>query len=294
MRQPSVPLITTDVAYATCQQICRGHARTFYLACRLLPTVKQRAIWAVYAFCRHADDLVDRPRAEPAAIALAAWRDELLRAYDGCPTHPITVALADVLRTYPIPLQPALDLLAGVEMDIAPRLYATWEDLRLYCYRVAATVGLLTLPVLGARSPEASTYAVDLGLAMQLTNILRDVGEDARMGRIYLPLDEMRRFGYSTARLRAGQIDPSFRGLMRFQIERARDYYARAQPGIRLLDPDARLPVHLASALYGQILNQIEANGCDVFSRRAHLSTMAKLYHGLLAVRYLPSLSSRP
>jgi phytoene synthase len=152
-------------------------------------------------------------------------------------------------------------------------------------------VGLLTLPILGYRSARALEHAIDLGRAMQLTNILRDVGEDARRGRVYLPVDEMRRFGYSMSRLMDGIVDDAFRELMAFQIDRARDLYDRARPGIALLDPSARLTVHLASVLYGQILNRIEANDCDVFSRRAHLSLPAKLYHGLMAVRQLPGLT---
>jgi phytoene synthase len=291
-RRSRSPETSLDAAYAECRAICERSAKTFSLACRFLPTSKRRAIWAIYAFCRHADDLVDTPDAGGARMALHAWRDELLRAYDGAPRHPIMVAYADVLRTYPLPLQPALDLLSGIEMDLTPRRYEDWDELRQYCYAVASTVGLLTLPVLGHNSPEAADRAVELGLAMQLTNILRDVGEDARLGRVYLPLSEIRRFGYSVDRLMQGTVDDAFRDLIAFQIERARDQYARARPGIGLLDRNARLPVHLASVLYSRILNRIEANDFDVFSQRAHLTLAEKVVHGLLALRQLPSASA--
>jgi phytoene synthase len=283
-----------DAAYRECQVICQQHARTFAFACRFLPSQRRRAVWAIYAYCRIADDIVDTATDGSVLRQLADWRDELLRAYDGAPRHPVLIAYADALTRFPVPLAPALELLEGLTSDMLPPMYDAWPALRHYCYQVASTVGLLTLPILGTDSNEARDRAIDLGIAMQMTNILRDIGEDARMNRIYLPREDLRRFGYSAMALQQGLIDHAFRDLMRFQIERTRGYYAQAEPGIRWLDRSARLPVLLASALYRQILTRIERNDFDVFSKRAHLTTTAKIGHGLLTMRRLPNLLSEP
>jgi phytoene synthase len=164
-----------------------------------------------------------------------------------------------------------------VRMDLETSEYQTWEELRLYCYRVASVVGLLLLPVLGSRDERAAEYAIELGIAMQLTNILRDVGEDARMGRIYIPSEDFARFGYDPDRLRAGVIDADFRALMQFEIDRARSYYDSAQRGIALLHRSARPAILAAALLYSRILHRIEVNGYDVFTRRAYVTTPHKL-----------------
>ncbi|HKD77298.1 MAG TPA: squalene/phytoene synthase family protein, partial [Ktedonobacterales bacterium] len=174
-------------------------------------------------------------------------------------------------------LQPALDLIDGVEMDLAGERLQTFDDLRTYCYRVAGTVGLLMAPVLGYDSPAALPFAVDLGIAMQLTNIVRDVGADARNGRIFLPQEDLDCFGCSAADIMAGKMDDAFIALIRFQITRAQEYYDRAVPGIAMLDRQAQFAIHASANLYRGILDAIVANGYDVFTRRAYVSLPAKL-----------------
>ncbi|HEU5343077.1 MAG TPA: squalene/phytoene synthase family protein [Ktedonobacterales bacterium] len=273
-----------SAAYAYCQRITREIARTFYYGSLFLPAEKRRAAWALYAFCRIADDIADECDLYPDPLAnLRHWRHALLDAYAGRPRGPVMRAWADTLTRYPIPPQPALELLRGVEMDIAGASFATFDDLRLYCYRVAGTVGLLMAPVLGYRDESAETTqaalaaAVDLGIAMQLTNILRDLAEDAARGRVYLPTDELSAFGYARADLERGAITPAFFQLMRYQIARAEQYYARGLRGVRLLDPDARLAIALSGSLYRAILRGIARRPQDVFTRRVHLSAPAKL-----------------
>lgn len=265
-------------AYDHCRQITRQAAKTFYWGSLLLPRRKRLAAWALYAFCRSVDDSVDDPdQTAGPAISLEDWRERLRRAYEGQVSDRITLAWVDMLHHFDVPLQPALDLIDGVQMDQHHRCPQTFADLHLYCYRVAGTVGLLMSPILGYRSPEALPSAVDLGVAMQLTNILRDIGEDFRNGRIYLPDEELERFGYSKAELAAGVINDAFIELMRFQIARAHDYYERARPGIELLDTGAQLAILASAEMYRGILDAIEANGYDVFSRRAYVPTQTKV-----------------
>jgi len=247
------------------------------LASLFLSPEKRRAIWAVYAFCRTVDDIADSTA--PSAGRLAAldvWQQRLYAVYEGRPDHELTVALAHAVRRYGIPMQPALELLRGARSDVTVRRYETYAELLEYCYLVASTVGLLTCPILGheARAPQ---YGVALGRAMQMTNILRDVGEDARAGRIYLPAEDMRRFHYSESDLLAGTVDERFVALMTFEIARVRTLYEEAAPGIALLSPGSRFTVRLAFSLYRRILHEIERNGFDVFTRRAFVPTRAKI-----------------
>ena len=264
-------------SYRRCREITRAASKTFYFASLFLPAQKRGAIWAVYAFCRSADDIADAD--EPAERRLAqldAWENELRCAFSGRPEPPVMVALTDAAARYGVPIAPALELLAGARKDVAVQRYATYDELLDYCYLVASTVGLLVSPILGY-APGALEYGVALGRAMQLTNILRDVGEDARMGRIYLPAEDIGRFGYSEEKLLRGVIDAQFVALMRFEIARVRQMYRAAAPGIALLARESRYTVRLALALYGRILDAIEANGYDVFTRRAYVPLRAKL-----------------
>ncbi len=279
-------------AYEYCQEITRHASKTFYWGSIFLPPLKRRAIWAVYAFCRVVDDIVDESTAitdklYPGHLSgskdpvreLDRWRRTLERIYQrgGTNDGPIQRAWSDMLEQYPVPIEPALELLQGVEMDLTQRRYASFEDLYLYCYRVAGTVGLLTGPIFGYIHDAALAHAVDLGVALQLTNILRDIGEDARNGRIYLPQDEMRHFGYNEADLLNGTINESFRALVHFQMERAEGYYMRAQPGISLLSADCRLAVGLSATLYRSILERIRLNSYNVFTKRASVPLQTKL-----------------
>ncbi len=264
--------------YRACREITRVHSKTFHLSSLFLAPAKRRAIWAVYAFCRTADDIADRDTpARERLDALDAWERGLREAYDGRPSGPVLTAFADAARRFAIPIEPALDLLRGARIDVTRRRYATFEQLREYCYLVASTVGLLVLPVLGASSPGAARYAVALGRAMQMTNVLRDVGEDARMGRVYLPEEDLLRFGVTREAIAAGITGERFRALMAFEIARVRAMYREAEPGIALLSRDARYTVRLALALYRGILARIEANGYDVFTRRAYVPLPVKL-----------------
>ncbi len=271
-----------DECYRHCRDIARTHSKTFYLSSLFLGPEKRRAVWAVYAFCRTADDIVDQiTPADERLAAIDYWERALLAAYADKPDDRIMVAFHDALGRFDIPLQPALDLLRGARLDITVRRYATYDDLREYCYLVASTVGLLTAPILGYTTDAALDYGVALGRAMQMTNILRDVGEDARMGRIYLPLEEMQRFGYTESSLFEEVVDDAFTALMRFQIERVRRLYAEAEPGIALLAPESRYTVRLALTLYRRILNSIEANRYDVYSRRAYVPFRSKMLAAL-------------
>jgi phytoene synthase len=267
-----------DACYRACRDLLRAHSKTFYLSSRFFGAEKRRAIWAVYAFCRTADDIVDRAvPARERLDAIDAWERGLRAAYAGEAREPVYAAFAHAARRFGIPAEPALALLRGARLDVTVSRYATYEELLEYCYLVASTVGLLVMPVLGTRSPAAERYGVALGRAMQMTNILRDVGEDAALGRIYLPQEDLRRFGCSEDAVLHGVLDERFRALMRFEIERVRALYREAEPGIALLAPDARYGVRLALSLYRGILARVEANDYDVFARRAFVPLGAKL-----------------
>jgi phytoene synthase len=286
---PLLPLLTPEPAldaprsglddcYRLCRSIVERHSKTFYLSSLFLSPEKRRAVWAVYAFCRTADDIVDRiAPAQERLDAIDAWERRLVAAYKGVAADPIFIAFSDAAQRFEIPIEPALDLLRGARMDVAVERYASYETLRDYCYLVASTVGLLVMPILGTQSPAAQGYGIALGRAMQMTNILRDVGEDARMGRIYLPADDLARFGCSEESILTGRIDDAFVALMRFQIARVRALYEEAEPGIALLAPESRYTVRLARSLYRGILDRIEANGFDVFERRAHVPLHGKV-----------------
>ncbi len=277
-------------AYENCRQVTQRASKTFYWGSIFLPPPKRAAIWAVYAFCRVVDDLVDEPADTMQRVghlrgsyspteAIDGWRRALECLYycGEVGDEPILYAWRDMLEHYPVPLKPALDLLDGVMMDLMQKRYQTFDDLYQYCYRVAGTVGLLTAPIFGYQDEAALAYAVDLGIALQLTNILRDIGEDARRGRVYLPQDEMASCGYSEADLMDGVINDAFCRLVRFQIERADGYYRRAHPGITLLDADCRLAVRLSSTLYRGILDRIRLNDFNVFTMRASVPLKTKL-----------------
>ncbi len=262
-----------EADWRRCSEIASAHGRTFFLASRFLPPDRRRAVHAVYAYCRIADDIADRtPDRAEAAIALDAWERQLDE-----PTDPVAVAFAVVRDRYGVPVEAARDLVAGVRMDLSPGTYATWDDLRVYCYRVAGTVGLMVAPLLGCRDDDALPHAVNLGIAMQLTNILRDVGEDARDGRLYLPLDDLAAFGCDADAIRAGSTCDGFTDLVAFEIARARALYADARQGFPALSPSGRLAAVAGCELYAAILNRIEDMHYDVFSARARVSRARKL-----------------
>lgn len=286
----TAPEVSVDDAYERCREVTATYSKSFYLATLLMTQEKRQAIWAIYLWCRRTDELVDGPAAATTTPAtLDRWEKQLESVFAGVPVDDEDVALVDTLSRFPLEIQPFRDMIDGQRMDLTRNRYETFEELQLYCYRVAGTVGLMSTVVMGADSPTPSApwdnpqphpptqEAIALGMANQLTNILRDVGEDARRGRIYLPLEELALFDYSEAELLRGVVDDRWRALMKFQIQRARKYYAEAERGIRALSPNARWPVWSSLMVYSQILNAIEANDYDVFTQRAYVTGLRKV-----------------
>jgi 15-cis-phytoene synthase len=273
-----------------------AHARTFAFATRFLPAADRPAVVTLYAFCRLVDDLVDERPASVSADAvrrdLDTWRRWLAGRGHSAPPSPANLAFAlrDLVEERRLPVPFLLALIDGVESDLDPVAVPSFAVLRNYCWQVAGTVGRLMCHLLSPDHPvEASAAATDLGIAMQLTNVLRDVGKDLRQARVYLPADEMARFGSSVGRLHvlaaSGQPpDDDLRELIQFQIERARRYYARGLAGVWLLPPSARLSILLAGRLYRAILDDIEASGYDVLRRRASTSKIVKAREALAAL----------
>jgi len=265
-------------AYDHCDELTRRAASNFAWAFRLLPGERRRALSAVYAFCRSADDLADEPGHAPdVPRLLARWREELAAAYAGNPQHPIGVALADAVQRFAIPREHFEAVIAGVEMDTTHDRYETWEDnLAIYCYRVAGAVGLICIEIFGYRNPSAREYAVELGLAFQLTNILRDVAEDAARGRIYLPRVDLRRFGVSEADLLAGRFTEAFRDVMAFESARAGEHYGRARFLLAEEDRASLAPAEAMRLIYEQLLRRITFRRWDVFGGRIVLTRPEK------------------
>jgi phytoene synthase len=278
-RQPHISIMadreTLDRAYAYCQDLTREHSKTFYIASGLLPPAKRRAVRALYAFCRVSDDLVDRTVGD-ALVRLELWRERALSIHPES-DDPLALAWADARTRYHVPVQYAHQLIDGVARDIQVARYATFDDLAEYAYGVASTVGLMAMHIVGYHSQEAIPYAIKLGVALQLTNILRDIGEDWAHGRFYLPQEETARFGLSEADVASGQVDDRWRAFIGFQIERNRRLYDEAWPGIAMLHHDGRFAIAAAAELYRAILEDIEDHDYDVFTRRAYVSRWGKL-----------------
>jgi len=260
-----------------CRRVTRQSGSSFYYPLLFLPKQKREALYAIYAFCRHSDDLVDEI-AEPneARKQLAAWREELQRTYEGAPRHPITERLYEIMARYPIPKIYFEELLLGMAMDLENQRYRTFEELSSYCYRVASVVGLACIEVFQYSHPQAKEYAIAQGMALQLTNILRDLPEDLGRGRIYLPLEEMDRFGYSEADLHARRYNDSFVELMRFQWNRARDYYQQAESLLWPPDRGNLIVAEIMRSIYWRIFQKIEATGFNVFEIRSRISSLQK------------------
>ena len=275
------------ISYEYCRNMSKMHAKTFYFASRFLPPEKKNACYAIYAFCRYIDDLVDKnlmrslsseESLEKLSEAVDEWRQHLQALYNGeFIDHPIMIALKDTISRFGIPENLPNELIDGVNMDMSKTRYENFEDLKVYCYKVASVVGLMTTYVFGFRDEKTFSYAVDLGIAMQMTNILRDVKEDAMGGRIYLPKEEMDQFGYSEEDLMKFTLNRNFRELMHYQISRATEYYDTADKGIQMLNRDSRVTVGLMSRNYRKILHIIRENDFNVFGKRTYVPVHRKL-----------------
>ena len=267
--------------YALAENITRENSKSFYLASGLLPHTKRGAVRVLYAFCRVTDDLVDKGTADASgkelpACNLAEWRARALSSHP--PADDVLLnAWYGVRARYHIPTTYVRQLIDGIGLDLTQTRYDTFDELAKYCYGVASTVGLMAMHIIGYRGSAAIPYAVKLGVALQLTNILRDIGEDFQQGRIYLPQEDLARFHYTETDLARGVIDERFKQLIDFEIARAKKLYAEAWAGIKMLSPDGRLAIVAAADLYRGILDKIVTNDYDVFQKRAHLSKSEKL-----------------
>jgi len=285
--------MTSQEAQAYCTALAKRSGSNFYYSFFFLPPDRRDAMHAVYAFCREVDSVVDEP--EPGSNPhdrLARWREELAGQYRterntvSPPVEvlsPVMTCLGGHIRRLGIPREYFDDIIAGVAMDLTIKRYATFRDLYQYCYRVASAVGLVCLKIFGARAPEAQTYAINLGIAFQLTNILRDLKTDGARGRIYLPMEDLTRFGHSEQDLLAGAYTPAFVNLMEFECRRAQEYYRVAEAALPEADRRALVPAEIMRAIYHTILERIEACHYRVFSRRITLSPPHRLAVALKA-----------
>jgi len=287
--------VSVPESYRLCCELARKAGTNFYVSFLTLPRAKREAMCAVYAFMRRSDDIAD-DAASPSAASegLRAWRATVAAALggssilldqdggkdkqDACPTEPILPALADVVRRFGIERRYLFELLDGTEMDQTKTRFATFEELYQYCYRVASCVGLVVMPIFGYSDKAALGPAEACGIAFQLTNILRDVKEDAEKGRIYLPAEDMRRFGVQEADIMNSRYTPQFVELMRFEAQRARDYYAKAKPLLGMISPDSRGTLAVMMEVYGGLLDKIEVREFRVFDGRVRLSGCKKFW----------------
>lgn len=269
-------------AYTLAGRIAAEHSKSFYMASGLLPEEKRAAVRALYAFCRTVDDIVDEAAAGDREQQLEYWRNVVYTAL--APEGDLVAAAwVDAMTRYHIPRHYALQLIDGVARDLTQSRYATFDDLATYCYGVASTVGLMSMHIVGFHGRGAIPHAIKLGVALQMTNILRDVGEDYRNGRVYLPREDMLEFGISETDIERGVVTPRWRKFMQFQIERTRALYEEGWKGVAMLDRDGRMAIGASAVFYSGILDDIEAHDFDVFNRRASLSAWEK-------VRRIPAL----
>ena len=262
-----------------CQDKAAQSGSSFYYSFLFLPPDKRRAITALYAFCREVDDVVDEcSDVNVARTTLAWWRVQVAAVYQGTPQHPVAQALVPVVKQFHLAQQHLHEIIDGMEMDLQQHQYADFAALQQYCYRVASVVGLLSAEIFGYRDPQTLKYAHDLGIAFQLTNIIRDMGEDARRGRIYIPQDELAQFGVHTRDILAGQESEGFQQLMHFQIERAQRFYQQAFAQLSAADRKAQRTGLIMAAIYRATLDEIVASGCHVLKERISLTPLRKLW----------------
>lgn len=276
MSEPLAPALRD--AYAHCARVLRESGSSFAAAFWMLPAPQRRALQAVYAFCRLADDVADDPavRGDRQRL-LERWRAELAAAYRGDATHPVGIALGDAVRRFRLPQEVFADLLRGVESDLRGEPIETWADLERYCYRVASTVGLLLVRILGARNPDSLEYARQMGIAVQLTNVLRDVGEDAAAGRIYLAREDLERMQVPPESLRAGKLGEETRLLLALYAERARIRYEAAARLLPAEDRRALRPAEAMGGIYRALLDELHARGFPCLGPALRLSKPRRL-----------------
>ena len=260
-----------------CRRLTQSRGANFAVGFRFLPHRKRDAVYAAYAFCRFTDDLADEDGVADRVAALDAWQRELEVCYRGAPTHPVSRALAASLEEFPIPKQGFADLLAGCRRDLVQTRYPTYNDLLEYCREVAVSISEISLGIFGVRSPAAHEHGRHLALGLQLTNILRDVAEDLGRDRIYLPQEELARFGVNEDGLRGGLDTPGVRELLAFQADRALHHFRAAAPLLDCIDPDAKRTTALLGAVYVAVLREIVRRDHDVFHGRVRLSTARKI-----------------
>jgi len=262
-----------------CQERASASGSSFYYSFKFLPPDKRRAITALYAFCREVDDVVDECSDENVArTTLNWWRTEVAAIYAGKPQHPVAQALVPLVKQFNLPQEHLLEIIDGMEMDLTQHTYPDFKALQLYCYRVASVVGLLAAEIFGYTDRKTLKYAHDLGIAFQLTNIIRDVGEDARRGRIYLPLDELAQFGVHTGDILDARETEEFHKLMQFQIERAQRFYQQALAQLPAADRKAQRTGLIMAAIYRVTLDEVVASGCHVLKERVSLTPLRKLW----------------
>ncbi|MEO8346587.1 MAG: presqualene diphosphate synthase HpnD [Betaproteobacteria bacterium] len=262
-----------------CKQKAATSGSSFYYSFLFLPQPRRRAIIALYAFCREVDDVVDEIRdVQVASAKLAWWRREVASVFSGQPSHPVALALQGIVHDYDLPQAHFQAVIDGMAMDLAQSRYLDFSALEVYCHRVAGVVGLMSAEIFGYTDPATKGYARDLGIAFQLTNIIRDVGEDARRARIYLPQDELERFGVPPSALLRGEYSSEFRHLMRFETERARSWYERAFAQLPQVDRKAQRAGLVMAAIYRTLLDEIADDGYKVLDRRTSLTPLRKLW----------------
>ncbi|MEW6749026.1 MAG: phytoene/squalene synthase family protein [Candidatus Micrarchaeota archaeon] len=282
----------THVDYRFAEESIKKGSKSFYFASRFMSRERKDSFYAIYAFCRHTDNLIDDNEGNPRLqkMLIVDWKKRFLADYEkGYSSDPILNPFIFVMRKHGIPLRYPLELIRGVAMDIRKKSYSTFAELRQYCYRVASVVGLMLIYVMGIKNiRKAKRYAVKLGIAMQLTNILRDVGEDARMGRVYFPKDELKRFGITIKDILSLRKAGRFIEFLKFQVERARRYYHEAVNGIAMMHKEVQVVVGLALTVYSEILDVIEENEYEVFGKRAYVNGFRKamLYLKLVLFGY--------
>lgn len=262
-----------------CQDKAAKSGSSFYYSFMFLPADQRRAITALYAFCREVDDVVDEcSDANVARLTLAWWRGQVAEIYTGKPQHPVAIALVPVVKQFNLAQEHLLEIIDGMEMDLAHVRYADFKALQLYCYRVASVVGLLAAEIFGYSDRKTLKYAHDLGIAFQLTNIIRDVGEDARRGRIYLPQDELAQFGVESQAILNAHESDAFQKLMQFQVERAQHFYDQAFQQLPSVDRPSQRTGLIMAAIYRATLNEVVASGCHVLKERVSLTPLRKLW----------------